>query len=55
MFENYSQLAREKWQIYAEVVREIYCEVGGFEKSNKTFNDMLDYLTLINGTKISNT
>ena len=34
MFENYSHLGKEKWQIYAEVVRSMYCEIAGFKKSD---------------------
>jgi hypothetical protein len=55
MFEKYKDLGTEKWEIYAEVVREMWCEIGGFEKSNKTFRDTLDYVSTIFGTVIKNT
>jgi len=54
MFKNYSHLGKEKWEVYAEVVRQIYCEIGGFQKSNKTFDDMLSYISLINGKTVLN-
>jgi hypothetical protein len=55
MFANYSHLGKEKWEVYSNVVREIYCECGNLQKSNKSFNDMLDYLSILNGKKILNT
>ena len=39
MFKNYSNLGKEKWEIYAEVVRKIYCEVGGFKECNLGYRD----------------
>jgi 1-acyl-sn-glycerol-3-phosphate acyltransferase len=51
----YKHYGEEKWEIYAEVVRDIYCEIGGFEKSDKTFRDTLEYISQIHGTKIKNT
>ena len=36
MFENYKSYGKEKWEIYAEVAREIYCKIGGFNKSERT-------------------
>ena len=32
MFEKYSYLGKEKWEIYAEVTRKIFCEIGGFKE-----------------------
>ena len=55
MFLNYSHLGDEKWKIFAEVVREIYCEIARFKKSDKTFYDFLDYLSLLNKTTVTNT
>ena len=40
MFEHYSHLGKEKWEIFAEVTRKIYCEIGGFEESNYGFRDV---------------
>ena len=39
MFEHYSNLGKEKWEIYAEVTRKIYCEIGGFKESNLGYRD----------------
>ena len=39
MYKNYSYLGNEKWEIYAEVVRKIYCEVGGFTESDYGYRD----------------
>ena len=40
MFEHYANLGKEKWEIFAEVTRKIYCEIGGFEESNYGFRDV---------------
>ena len=40
MFEHYSNLGKEKWEVFAEVTRKIYCEIGGFEESNLGFRDI---------------
>ena len=39
MFENFTHLGHEKWEIYAEIVRKIYCEIGGFEESDLGYRD----------------
>ena len=43
MFENFQNYGKEKWQIYAEVAREIMCTLGGFSKSEKEFMDSYRY------------
>ena len=43
MFKNYNHFGKEKWEIYAEVVRKIYCEVGGFTESNLGYRDSEEY------------
>ena len=43
MWENYSELGKEKWEVYAEVTRKIMCEIGGLKPSNKTFRDSKKY------------
>lgn len=55
MFNNYSHLGDEKWKIFAEVVRNIYSEIAGFKKSDKNFNDLLDYISQINQRRVINT
>lgn len=54
MYENYKKLNPEitdKVEIFAEVVREIWCEVGGFIKSDKSYSDYLDFMYLVKGKK----
>jgi hypothetical protein len=55
MFENYKHLGEEPWEIYAEVVREMWCEIGGFKKSDKCYRDTLEYVSLVHGMPIKNT
>ena len=43
MYKNFSSYGKEKWEIYAEVAREIMCEIGGFKKSDKSFRDSSRY------------
>ena len=43
MFEKYKSYGKEKWEIYAEVAREIYCGIGGFKKSDRTLRDSSRY------------
>ena len=43
MWDNYSNLGNEKWEIFAEVSRNIMCEIGGLKPSNKTFRDSKYY------------
>ena len=43
MFNNFKDYGKEKWEIYAEVAREIIGTLGGFKKSNKDFTDSARY------------
>ena len=43
MWEHYSELGKEKWEIYAEVTRKIMCEIGGLKPSSKTYRDIKRY------------
>ena len=43
MFENYKSLGKEKWEIYAEVVRKIYSEIGNLEESTFGLRDEKKY------------
>lgn len=49
MFEKWKNLGSEKWEIYAEVVRNIYCEIGGLEKSDMTLRDSYTYDNVLQG------
>ena len=43
MWKNYSDLGNEKWEIFAEVTRNIMCEISGLKQSNRTFRDSKYY------------
>ena len=43
MWENYSNLGKEKWEIFAEVTRKILCEISGLKPSDKNYRDSLKY------------
>lgn len=43
MFTNFSSYGKEKWEIYAEVAREIMCTLGNFKKSDKNLRDSIRY------------
>ena len=54
IFEKYRETnpeITEKWEIYAEVVRDIMCECSGLEKSDMTLRDSFDYENLLLGSK----
>ena len=44
MFENYKNLGKEKWEIYMNVVRKIYSEVGGLEEADMGLRDINRYI-----------
>lgn len=43
MFEKYKHLGNEEWEIYAEVVRKIYAEIGGLKESTFGLRDEKKY------------
>ena len=43
MKNHFASFGKEDWEIYAEVAREIMCELGGFKKSNKHYRDSARY------------
>lgn len=43
MFKNYGHLSNEKWEVYAEVTKKIYLEIGGFESSLMGLRDSKRY------------
>jgi lysophosphatidylcholine acyltransferase/lyso-PAF acetyltransferase len=47
MYSNYKKFGKEKWEIYANVAKEIMCILGGFQKSNMEFIDDARYLYCI--------
>ena len=44
MYEKYKDLGKEKWEIYANVVRKIYSEVGNLKEVNFGFRDLRRYI-----------
>ena len=43
MFKNYSHLGKEKWEVFAEVTRKIYSEIGELEESSFGLRDEKKY------------
>lgn len=43
MYTNFAHFGKEKWEIYAEVAREIMCELGDFKKSDFSLKDSYRY------------
>ena len=43
IFEHNTHLGKEKWEIFANVSREIMCELGGFQKSEFGIKDSFRY------------
>ena len=44
MLEHYKNLGKEKWEIYANVVRKIYSEVGGLQEIDMGLRDIKRYI-----------
>ncbi len=47
MWENFSHLGKEKWEIYAEVVRSMLSEIGNLKLSDKNYRDEKRYIDAI--------
>ena len=47
MYTNFSNYGKEKWEIYAEVAREIMCNLGDFKKSDFGIKDSFRYWSCI--------
>ena len=43
MFDKYKDLGKERWEIYANVARNIMSEIGGFKKSDMGLRDSYRY------------
>ena len=43
MFEKYKNLGKEKWEIYAKVVNNIYSEIGGLKQTDIKYRDRVIY------------
>jgi hypothetical protein len=55
MFKKFPHKGKHKWEIYCEVTRDILSEIAEVEKSNKTFKDMLEYISIVNEREVTNT
>lgn len=47
MYKNFAHLGKEKWEIFAEVSREIICELGDFKKSERGIKDNFRYCSCL--------
>ena len=47
MYSNFSSYGKEKWEIFAEVTREIMCTLGNFKKSDMGIKDSFRYCSSI--------
>ena len=47
MYTNFASYGKEKWEIYAEVAREIMCSLGDFKKSDKDLKDSFRYIHIL--------
>ena len=52
MFNTYASYGKEKWEIYAEVAREIMCILGNFKKSGMGLRDSYRYCSCIEEKKL---
>ena len=43
MYEKYKHLGKEKWEIFAEVTRKIYSEIGGLKEWNQGYRESHKY------------
>lgn len=59
MYDNYQNLypnhQKSKSEIFADVIKKIWCEVGGFENSDKEYRDFLEYLSAVIGKDVHST
>jgi len=54
LYEYYSKThpeIKEQWEVFAEVTREIMCEVGNMEKSDMGLRDSIDYSNIVLGVE----
>ena len=52
MYTNFSNYGNEKWEIYAEVAREIMCTLGNFKKSEMGIRDSFRYISCLEEKKL---
>ena len=52
MYSNFSNYGKEKWEIYAEVAREIMCTLGNLKKSDMGIRDSFRYISCLEEKKL---
>ena len=55
MYEKYGKKDEEHWMTYMNVTKSIMAECGGLKESEDSFEQKLDYLSIIKGKKVKNT
>ena len=55
MFQNYRKKDEEKWATYMNVTKSIMAECAGLKESHESFEEKLEYLSIIKGKKVKNT
>ena len=55
MFQNYGKKDEEKWATYMNVTKSIMAECAGLKESHESFEEKLEYLSIIKGKKVKNT
>ena len=55
MLENYKKEGEEDWMVYMNVTKLIMAECAGLKQSHSSFEEKLEYLSLIKGKKVKNT
>jgi len=51
MYNTVKDYGNEKWEIFSEVCRDIYCDVGGFKKTCMTLRDNCRYSKIMEEMK----
>ena len=55
MFEHFRKEGEEKWAVYMNVTKSIMAECAGLKETNDSFEEKLEYLSIIKGKKVKNT
>ena len=55
MYEKYGKKDEEHWMTYMKITKSIMAECGGLKESEDSFEQKLEYLSIIKGKKVKNT
>lgn len=55
MYHNYGKEDEEKWATYMNITKSIMAECSGLKETNDSFEEKLEYLSIIKGKKVKNT